>query len=389
MNKEKKLILLILTLGVFGVVTTQLGVVGILPLVADHFNVSISRAGLMVSLFALAVAVSAPTLPLFFSRINRKNVMLLILGIFALSNIIAAFAPNFIILLIAYVFPAFFHPIYVSMALSSASASVSKEEAPKAVSRVFIGVSACMVIGVPFTNFIANSISVEYALIFFAALNLITLILTVVFIPSMPVSEILSYGEQLSVLKKPVIWLSIAAVIFLNGSVFGVYSYLAEYLEIITKIPSNMISLLLLVYGAANIIGNIISGKLLTKNGMKTVAFFPFAIGAVYVLLFLLGSYTVPMIFTILLWGILGGIGGVINQYWITTAASKAPDFANGLFLTSANLGTTFGTTLSGLFITRMGTQYVVFGGLIFLTLSIILILTRIFKYESKKVVEA
>lgn len=68
MNKEKKMILLILTLGVFGVVTTQLGVVGILPLVADHFNESISRASLMVSLFALAVAISGPTLPLFFFK---------------------------------------------------------------------------------------------------------------------------------------------------------------------------------------------------------------------------------------------------------------------------------------------------------------------------------
>lgn len=234
--------------------------------------------------------------------------MLLVLGVLHLVILLLAFAPNINILLIAYVLPAFLHPVYVSMTLSAASASVSKEEAPRAISRVFVGISVCMVIGVPLTNFIANSLSVEYSLLFFAAINLITFILTLIFVPSMPVSEILSYGEQLSVLKKSVTWLSIAAILFLNGAVFGVFSYFAEYLEIVTKIPSTMISLLLLVYDAANIIGNILSGKLLIKNGIKTVVFFPFALAAVYILLFFIGSYTVPMILTILLWGILGGL---------------------------------------------------------------------------------
>lgn len=63
-----------------------------------------------------------------------------------------------------------------------------------------------------------------------------------------------------------------------------------------------------------------------------------------------------------LVWGILAGIGGNIAQYWITSAAPKAPDFANGLFLSSANVGTTMGTAVGGLFISAIGTQYIVVG---------------------------
>jgi MFS transporter, DHA1 family, inner membrane transport protein len=78
-----------------------------------------------------------------------------------------------------------------------------------------------------------------------------------------------------------------------------------------------------------------------------------------------------------LFWGILAGIGGNINQYLISTAAPEAPDFANGLFLTSANLGTTIGPAVGGLFISEMGAQYVVLVGILSLILSLVIILLR------------
>ncbi|MNH98729.1 sugar efflux transporter [compost metagenome] len=119
------------------------------------------------------------------------------------------------------------------------------------------------------------------------------------------------------------------------------------------------------------------AGKLLTKNAIKTVATFPFTLGAVYIVLFSFGQFTVPMAIITLVWGILAGIGGNIAQYWIASAAPKAPDFANGLFLSSANIGTTIGTAVVGLFISAIGTQYIVVGGLLSLILSAVFILLR------------
>ncbi|AFH60552.1 MFS transporter [Paenibacillus mucilaginosus K02] len=365
--ERKNLLVLILAVGVFGILNTEMGVIGVLPLIADKFNVSISSAGLVVSLFALAVALSGPTMPLLFSRMNRKTTMLLVLGVFILSNIVSALTTNFTVLLIARVIPALFHPIYVSLAFTVAAASVRKEEVPKAVSKIFIGVSAGMVLGVPVTSIAAAATSLSLAMLFFAIVHIVVFITTLLFVPSMPVREPLSYGAQVSVLKKTMTWLSITAVILMNGAVFGVYSYLSEYLETITEMTWNTISFMLLLYGAANMIGNILAGKLLTKNAFKTAAIFPFALGSVYIILYLAGHFSVPMAIIVSLWGILAGIGANINQYWITSAAPEAPEFANGLFLTSANLGTTFGSTICGLIISGWGIQYIVFGGFLFL----------------------
>lgn len=384
-SERNNMLIIILMTGVFGILNTEMGVIGVLPLIADHFNVSITKAGLVVSLFALAVAIAGPTMPLLFSGINRKTTMLLVLGVFILGNVVSALTSNFTILLIARVVPATFHPVYVSLAFTAAAASVSKEEAPKAVSKIFIGVSAGMVLGVPLTNVIASAASLSAAMLYFAIVNIAVFAATLFVVPSMPVTERLSYGVQLRVLKKTMTWLSIAAVILMNGAVFGVYSYLAEYLETITKMTLNTVSLMLLIYGMSNIIGNIIGARLLSINAIKSVAVFPFALGAVYVILFLVGHFSVPMALIIVLWGILAGVGGNLNQYWITSAAPEAPEFANGLFLTSANLGTTMGTTICGLFISGIGLQYIVFGGFLFLILSAVSIFLRSSMYHRTK----
>ncbi|WP_144509755.1 MFS transporter [Bacillus sp. FJAT-22090] len=377
MAKQKKLLILILTVGAFGIINTEMGVIGILPYIADHFHISVSKAGLLVSLFALTVAVAGPTMPLLFSGINRKKAMLFVLGIFVLGNIVSIFTSNFTIAIIARVIPAILQPIYFTAAFTIAADSVRKEEAPKAVSKVFIGVSAGMVLGVPIASFLASTVSIQISMTFFAVVNAFVLIATLVFFPSMPVKERLSYGAQLSVLTKRITWLSIFAVILLNSAIFGVYSFLAEYLKTVTNMSGKSISLMLVVFGGANIIGNIVAGKLLTKNVIKTVVSFPFALGAVYIILLFIGQFTIPMAVMTLGWGILAGIGANINQYWITSAAPEAPDFANGLFLSSVNLGTTIGTAVGGLFISQFGTQYVVLVGILSLVLSLVFILLR------------
>jgi predicted MFS family arabinose efflux permease len=358
-----------------------MGVIGILPAIAEHFDISVSKAGWLVSAFALTVALCGPTMPLLFSKINRKTVMLLVLGIFLVGNIVSLFATNFTVALIARIIPAIFHPIYFSAAFTIAANTVKKEESPKAVAKVLMGVSAGMVLGVPIASFLASSVSLQTAMLFFAIVNALTFMATLLHFPSMPVKESLSYGAQVSVLRKKITWLSIGTVVLINSAIFGVYSYLAEYLKTVTELSPTIISLILVVFGLSNIIGNIVAGKLLTKDVIKPVVSYPFLLGIVYIILFLTGQFTVPMVIITLVWGIFAGIGNNINQYWITSAAPEAPDFANGLFVTSANIGTTVGTAVGGVFISQLGTQYVILVGILSLILSLITIFLRVYRF--------
>lgn len=379
------LLVFILTAGVFGIINTEMGVIGILPLIAEHFHVTVPEAGWTVSIFALVVAISAPIMPLLFSGINRKKVMLLALGVFTLSNIISMLTSNFTILLIARALPAFLHPVYVSMAFTVAAASVSKEKAPKAVAKVFIGVSAGMVLGVPVTSYIASEVSFTMGMMFFTVVNALVFMATLLFVPSMPVKEKLSYGAQLNVLKKKIIWYSIMAVTSINGALFGFFSYMSDYLRTVTEVSYSVISILLMIYGLANIIGNVIAGKQLATNPIRSMIFIPFALFTFYICIFILGEWLAAMTVIILILGILAGYGQNTMQYMITEAAPEAPDFANGLFLLSANLGTTVGAAACGAFITFFDTRYSVIGSLLFLAASIVFVALRIRTVQSSK----
>ncbi|KAB2331725.1 MFS transporter [Bacillus mesophilum] len=384
MSNQNRLLIYILTIGVFGILTTEMGIIGILPSIAEHFDISVAKAGLLVSLFALAVAISGPILPLLFSRINRKWVMLLVLGIFVVGNIVSIFATNFTILLIARVIPAFFHPVYCALALTVAATSVRKEEAPKAVAKVIFGVNAGMILGVPITNYIANQTSLEMSFLFFTIVNALAFIATLIFVPALPVKERMTYGAQISVLKKPVVWLAIATVVFIGSAFSSINSFITEYLEAVTNVTGNLLTLALFIFGLASLVGTIAAGNFLTKNALKTATIFPIVLGAVHLLSFITGKSLGPMMITILFWGILFAIGNNVSQYWITSAAPKSPDLANGLFLSGSNLGITIGTTVGGLFISGMGTQYVVLGGLLFLILSLISIVLRNYMFKHK-----
>ena len=330
----------ILTFGVFGIINTEMGVVGIIPQIAETFGVTVPQAGWTVGVFALVVAVSAPVMPLLFSGTDRRTVMLLALGLFTAGNIVSALTDSFAVLLAARALPAFLHPAYVSMAFSTAAASVRSEEAPKA--------------------------SFSAAMAFFAAVNAATLAATLLCVPRLPVARRISYGAQLGVLKKAVMRRSLIAFTLINGAMFGFFSYMSDFLNRVTEVSSDTASALLLVYGGANIAGNLLAGRLLARNARRCMIVLPVLLSAAYLLLFAAGAYAVAAAAIILALGILAGMAGNTGQYMISDAAPEAPDFANGLFLTSANLGTTVGTALCGLFIAGFGTRSSLLGALLF-----------------------
>ena len=170
--------------------------------------------------------------------------------------------------------------------------------------------------------------------------------------------------------------LEILAIIFVNGSIFSVFNYAADYLASVAKFAPTMVSGLLFVYGVCNIFGSIWAGNLLTNVPKSTIKIFPFLVMAIYAALFLAGGEIIYAAL-IVIWGILGGVNANITQFWMSRTAPSAPDFANGLFLTSANLGVVIGTPFSGIFINTFGMSHVIFGGVIFAAVAAIIFWTQ------------
>lgn len=372
---SESLLITILTLGVFGIINTEMGVVGIIPQIAERFDVTVSTAGLCVSVFALVVSVAAPVLPLLFSGINRRTMMLAALILFVASNILSMVTDSFAVLLAARALPAFLHPVYVAMAFTLAAAA-TKDEPSRGIARVFVGVSAGMVLGVPMTTFVTTHWSYEAAMGIFAVINTVVLVATFFLVPDMPAKQH-NPGHQLRVLKKPSLWLGVTAFTCINGAMFGFFSFMSEFLHKVSAFSFDAVSSVLLAYGIANIVGNMLAGRVFGHYKKFFTQAGPAVMLMLYVLLYLFSASSIATAALVVLLGICAGFINISGQYMISSAAREAPDFSNGLFLTAANFGTAMGTMLCGIFISLQGTRAALFATCILLLASLVFTHTR------------
>ncbi|MEK3916229.1 MFS transporter [Paenibacillus sp. FSL H7-0331] len=381
MTKTNPLLIVILALGVFGIITTEMGIIGVLPQVVQKFHITTSAAGILVSIFALVVALSGPFITLLSSGINRKFILLISVLMFAVSNVVYIFTMSFNVMVVFRIIPALAHSAFFSVALVVAASLVSPEKSSQAVTKVFTGITAGFAFGVPLTSYLAERISVEVAFMFGAIISIIAFFGILIWLPSMPVKEKMTYGQQLSVLRKPALWLNIASVICLFAAMFSVYSYFAEYLGQVTQVNGSWISIMLFVFGLVMILGNFIFGAFVQKNIALTATLFPLILLLIYMMLYFLGIHFIPMFVLIFLWGIVHAGGLIIGQSWLIIESQSAPEFGNSLFITFANLGITIGTTIGGWFLLQWDVRQLVWSGIGFTVLAFLLIIIRIKVY--------
>lgn len=363
--RKTSLTVLVLALGVFGIITTEMGMVGVLPQVSDELGVTPSTAGWLVGVFALVIAVSGPFTTLLASGIDRKKVLAAAIAVFAVSNAVYALTTQYEVMLAFRIVPALFHPVFFAVALATAARLVPAKDATRATTTVFAGVTVGFAFGVPLTSYLAEHLSLASAFWFGALVNLIAFLGILRFVPSMPVGrgQRVSYGAQLSVLKQPRMWLTITSVVLVFAAMFSVYGYFAEYLGRVTHMDGTWVSAMLMAFGIVMILGNFAFGSLLRRSLVGTVVAYPVLCLLVYVLLYAAGPMFAPMVAAVLVWGAVHSGGLIVSQSWLGRDASDAPEFGNSLFISFSNLGITVGTAVGGRVLAEHGARQLPWAG--------------------------
>jgi len=350
----------IMALGAFGIITTEFGVIGILPTLAKEFGVSIDMAGWLLSGFALTVALAGPFMTLLTARIDRRTIMALVMGTFVLSNMLSAFSTGFAMLLIARIIPAFLSPVFWAVAIVAAAKQVPPKDAPKAVAIISGGLSIATVIGVPITSYVADLFNWQASFVFTGIINLVAFAALLLFVPPMPVKEKIAVKDQLVILRKGQFLLALFTVLIMLAGMFSTYGYLAEYLGKLTQLNGKQISLMLLLFGAAGIAGNWLTGIALSKNVILTIRLFLSLLILAHLAAYTFGGLFIPMIFIISLWGLIQSGGFLIAQTRAIAEAPEAPELATSLMASFANAGITLGTLLGGAIIVAFGIHEVI-----------------------------
>lgn len=369
--------LYVLALGIFGIATTEFGVIGILPQLSSAFHVSIDKAGWLLSAFALIIALFGPFMMMMVSSLDRKKILALVLAIFAVSNIISALSPSFNVLLIARILPAFLHPVFWSIGLATAANAVPPEQSPKAVSIVFAGFTIASVFGIPLATFMADIFNWQASFILSALINALSFAGLLWLLPPIPRPEKNKAVGQTKIFRKKILWINLTLACLMISAMYSTYGYMAVYLSQITQMKGGEISLMLLLFGIAGVAGNWLAGKYLSKNIDTTTLVFIILLAIIHLLLFLFGSYFIPMIVMVFFWGLVHTGGFLISNVNVTSSATEAPEFVNSIFTSCGNLAVTIGSTVGGLTIAKAGTHQIPFTSIILLALSLGILLMK------------
>ena len=364
-------------LGFVAVITTEFGIIGILPQVAAYYKISIDKAGYLLSAFALIIALTGPFMTLFTSGIDRKKIMAAAIFMFLFTGIVSSFSPPFWLLMVVRILPAFLQPVYIATALSVAVSEADYTKKNEMMSIVFSGVAIAMVTTVPFATWISALYSWEYSFMIQAVVSLVALGTIYFLLPSMPVKEKKSYGSQISILKQPPFILSTLTNFFMITAWFSTYSYFADYLGKAKGMDTTMVSYMLFLFGVIGIIANRMAGKMLNKNITATLAFFLSGTVLIPVLLFVSDGNLWATIIVIAVWGFLYSPSFLNASTYMISAAPDALEFANSLATSFGNLGVTLGTTIGGWIIITQGVAYTPWIGFVFGILAFLMMVLR------------
>jgi len=372
-------------LGFLAVITTEFGIIGILPQVADHYEITIDKAGYLLSAFALVIALTGPFMTLLASGFDRKKVMLTAIFIFMITGIVSSFSPPYWMLMLVRILPAFLQPVYIATALAVAVSHADKKRENELMSIVFSGVAIAMVTTVPFATWLASLWSWEYSFMVQTIVSIVALAGIYFALPPMPVKEKKSYGSQLKILKQPTFIISTAMNFFMITAWFSTYSYFAEYLNKAKGMDATMVSYMLFLFGIIGVFANWIAGKMLNRSVTKTTAFFLSGTILLPILLFISDGNNAATIVVIVIWGFLYSPSFLNASTYMISSVPDSLEFGNSLATSFGNLGVTLGTTIGGWIIITKGVSSNPWVGIIFGVLAFVMIGLRSFLEQSER----
>lgn len=379
-KKTMPLALWALTISAFAVGTTEFVIVGLIPTIASDLGVSLPSAGLLVSLYALGVTIGAPVLTALTGRLPRKTLLLSLLVLFTAGNLLAAFAPGYLALVIARFITGLAHGVFFAIASTIATKLVPKDKESSAIALVFLGLTVALVTGVPLGTWIGQNFGWHATFFGVVVLALIGLGASAFLVPSnLESDEPPSLRQQVQVLTSPRLLLVYLITAVGYGGNFIAFTYLAPMLTDVTGLSGGSVSLVILLYGVSVAIGNIFGGKLADRIGPVPALTIVFA-GLALSLVLLGVGLTSPWaaIGITLFWGAFA-FGNVppLQAYVVQIAREVSPeavDVASGMNIGAFNLGIAFGAWVGGHVVQQMGLQAAPFVGAAIVVSGILLV---------------
>jgi DHA1 family inner membrane transport protein len=347
--------LLALTAGAFGIGTTEFVIMGLLLQVADDLHTTIAGAGLLISGYALGVAVGAPLLTIATRRLPRKTVLLALMLIFTLGNAACALAPSYEALMAARVVTSLAHGTFFGVGSVVATGLVPADKRASAISIMFTGLTAATLLGVPAGAWLGLHFGWRATFWAVTLIGVIALAVLALLVPrDRPAKHDVPLRDELAVLARPQVLLGLAMTVFGFAGVFAVFTYIQPLLTRVGGFSEAAVSPVLLLLGVGLAAGNLLGGKLADRAHMPAVLGTLAALAVVLLAMQpLMHTHLAAMVFVVLLGVAAFATVAPLQLRVLDMAAGAGQNLASSLNIAAFNLGNALGAWVGGAVITH------------------------------------
>jgi predicted MFS family arabinose efflux permease len=374
------LALLALTISAFAIGTTEFVIVGLIPTIAEQLGVTVPSAGLLVTIYAIGVAIGAPVLTALTGRVPRKLLLISLMVLFTLGNLLAWQSPGYGTLVVARLLTGLAHGVFFSIGSTIATSLVAKERAASAIAIMFGGLTVALVTGVPLGTFIGQHFGWRETFLAVSLIGVIATVASAILVPNNIKNQAsASIREQFKVLTHPRLLLIYAITALGYGGVFTTFTFLAPMMQELAGFSAPAVSWILLAYGIAVAIGNIWGGKLADRHGAVRALSFIFAALAVLLLVFqFTASHSIAALLTVIVMGVFafGNVPG-LQVYVVQKAEQYTPnavDVASGLNIAAFNVGIALGSVIGGQTVATLGLAQTPWMGALIVLVALLLV---------------
>lgn len=351
-----------LAIALFAFVSTELMPIGLLPQIARGTGVAIGTAGFLVTGFAFIVGILASPITALTARINRRVLVAILLAACAGGNVVAAIAPNYAVLLAGRSLIALAIGVFWSIGAGTAVRIVGNQHGVRATSLVLSGLSLASVLGVPLGTALGEHTSWRITFGALGALATVALVIGALVIPSIPAPVRNRSEQRTPVWTLPALRVAVAVTGLAMVGNFLAFTYVTPFLTTVTGVPAGSVGLVLIIWGAAGLVGNFAIAPLLgrTLRGTLLITVAVLAISLIGLAVFG-GSFPLVAV-GLVLWGASYAALPVVLQTWVFRVAAETgqSDAATSMYVSAYNLAIGVGALVGGLLITGLGASAVV-----------------------------
>lgn len=345
----------VLSLGVFTMVTSEFVVAGLMPQLAYGLGVTVPEIGYLITAFAVAMAAGGPFLTVALLRLTPKTGLMTLFAIFFAGNVLAATATGYGTMVAARVITGVAAQAFFGIAISLTARLTREQVRGRAVAAVMNGLMLGTLLGLPLATVVGGHFGWRAAFWAIGALTVLAAAATLAGVPALTrQAEGGSFRAELGVFRNRRLWLALSTSTLVIGATFSAFSYFTPILTEVTGFADGTVPVLLIAYGAATVVGNLVVGRLADRHAVPVLAA-GLALNLVFLGAFaLLADLPVPAVAAML--GI-GLTGVTMNPAMVTRVqrAGNARPLVNTVHSSFITLGVILGSSLGGLALAGVG----------------------------------